>query len=341
MQLLNWLYVQNERAALHLDHDAVRVRIPDAAPISLPLLSLEGIVCFGAISVSTPLIQRCASEGKVIVLLSRSGRFEARVEGPCSGNVLLRRAQHAAALAPSMTLEIVRSIVAGKVQASRYVLQRAAREARRSMSKELLAAASDELAALLPLVRAGRSTDELRGFEGEAASRYFGVFREMLAHQDGFTFDRRQRRPPRDSLNALLSFLYTLVRSEVVAALETTGLDPQVGYLHVLRPGRPALALDLMEELRAPLADRLALNLVNRRQLRETDFVTEPGGAVSLTEHGRAIVLAAYRARKQEEIHHAVLEMRVPWGLLAHAQARLLARHLRGDLSAYLPFVPR
>jgi CRISPR-associated protein Cas1 len=342
MQLLNWLYVQDERASLHLDHDALRVRRADADPLTMPLLSLEGIVCFGAISVSTPLIQRCASDGRPIVLLSRTGRFEARVEGPCSGNVLLRRAQHAAALDPIATREIARMLVAGKVQASRAVLMRAAREAKRPASAETLGAAGERLGQMLFLIRSAGATDQLRGYEGEAAAAYFAVFGEMVRGVgDAFSFDRRQRRPPRDRMNAVLSFLYTLLRAEVVAALETTGLDPQVGYLHVLRPGRPALALDLMEELRAPLADRLALNLVNLRQLQADDFVIEPGGAVSLTQHGREVVLAAHRARKREEVHHPVLNMRLPWGLVAHAQARILARHLRGDMDAYVPFVTR
>jgi CRISPR-associated protein Cas1 len=275
LQLLNWLYVQDERAALHLDHDALRVRRADADPLTMPLMSLEGIVCFGAISVSTPLIQRCASDGRSIVLLSRSGRFEARVEGPCSGNVLLRHAQHAAALRPAATCEIARMFVAGKVQAGRGVLLRGAREAGRPASAEVLGTAAARLAQLLTAIRSADSTEQLRGYEGEAAAVYFGVFGAMLRVAESFSFDRRQRRPPRDRMNALLSFLYTLLRTEVVAALETTGLDPQVGYLHVLRPGRPALALDLMEELRAPLADRLALNLVNLRQLQADDFVVE------------------------------------------------------------------
>jgi len=277
--------------------------------------------------------------GRPIVFLSRSGRFKAKIEGPCSGNVLLRIAQYRAAANEQATREIARAIVAGKVQVSRLVLMRAVREGGQRREGTLAEAAA-ALAELFPRIQSATTLDQLRGYEGEAASLYFSVLGSML-QQDGFHFDHRHKRPPRDAVNALLSFLYTLVRVEVAAALETTGLDPQVGFLHALRPGRPALALDLLEELRSPLADRLAATLINRRQLRPDDFDVDPGSAVALTPQGRATVLAAYRTRKLEEVHHPLLNQRIPWALVPHAQARILARHLRGDLPIYLPFIAR
>jgi CRISPR-associated protein Cas1 len=339
VELHNWLYVQDQNASLSLDHDAVRVRIDGGGSQTLPLLALEGIVCFGPISVSPALIGRCAEDGRALVFLGRSGKFQARVEGPCRGNVLLRRAQHLAGSDPSRSGDIARAMVAGKIQGGRQVLLRGARERHGPAASRLLDAAQS-LAELLPPVRDGTSVNEIRGYEGEAAAVYFAAFNDLVLDSD-FRMGGRNRRPPRDPTNALLSFIYTLVRAEVVAALEATGLDPQVGFLHELRPGRPALALDLVEEWRAPVADRLALSLINRRQLRMTDFETEPGGSVSLTDRGRRTVLDAYRARKAEAVHHPLLGMRIPWALVAHAQARVLARHLRGELAAYLPFVPR
>jgi CRISPR-associated protein Cas1 len=341
-QVLNWLYVQEERASLLLDHDAVRVRAPDREPVTLPLLAIEGIVCFGTPHVSTALIQRCASEGRELVFLTWSGRFAGRMEGPCSGNVLLRRAQHLAGLSEDRALAIARPIVAAKVQSSRLVLQRAAREIADRHGSGQLSTAAAALTEMLPRVREARTLDELRGHEGEAAATYFGVFPHLI-RQRAFAerFDGRQRRPPRDPVNAVLSFLYTLLRMEIVAALESAGLDPQVGYLHTLRPGRPALALDLLEELRAPLADRLTLTLLNRRQLTPDHFQEEPGGAVHLNDRGREVVLAAHRQRKREEVEHPLLKQRIPWALVPHAQARVLARHLRGDVDRYVPFLVR
>ncbi|HEX6507202.1 MAG TPA: type I-C CRISPR-associated endonuclease Cas1c [Chloroflexota bacterium] len=339
MELHNWLYVQDERASLHLDHDAIRIRATDGASRTLPLLALEGIACFGAISVSPALIERCASDGRSLVFLTTGGKFQARVEGPCRGNVLLRRAQHSAAASREASLEVARTIVAGKIQATRQVLQRGARE-RFGLAAEELDRASLALAGLLGDVAGAPDVNVLRGFEGEAASIYFHAFNHLVL-DSAFRIARRERRPPRDPMNALLSFLYTLVLSEVVAAIETTGLDPQVGFLHELRPGRPALALDLMEELRAPIADRLALALVNRRQIEISDFVTQAGGSVQIGPRSRRIVLEAYQSRKRELVQHRLLGVRLPWALIPHAQTRILARHLRGDLPIYIPFLTK
>ncbi len=341
-ELLNVLYVQRQGAVLHLDNDTVRVELEGESPRRVPLLRLSGIVAFGRVSVTPFLIQRCAEDGRTLVWLDHHGRFKARVEGQVRGNVLLRRAQHLALSDPSHAHRIARQIVAAKIQNSRQLLLRAGREATGEPERAPLQEASARLAGILERLRESRDLEEVRGAEGEAARTYFGVFGYMVrTERAAFTPAGRTRRPPRDQANALLSFLYTLLRFECASALEGVGLDPQVGYLHALRPGRPALALDLMEELRPVLADRLALTLVNRRQLRPDQFEEKPGGAVLLNDEGRRSVLVAYQQRKEDDIHHRVLDRRVPIGLVPHLQARLLARHLRGDLKEYPPFLYR
>ncbi len=338
----NVLYAVTPGAYLKLDHDTVRVEVDGATTLRVPLLRLSGIVCFGSIGVSPQLIERCAADGRSVVLLGRNGGFAARVEGPTSGNVLLRRAQHLALSDGIKTCHVARQIVAGKLQNSRQVLLRAAREASEPADIETLDRAAELLAQGLARLKDAHDLDVVRGTEGDAARTYFRAFASMVREdRDAFRPHGRTRRPPRDRMNALLSFLYALLRSECVSALEGVGLDPQVGFLHALRPGRPALALDLMEELRPVLADRLALTLVNRRQVRATGFRDLPGGAVYLDDDTRKTVLAAYQKRKQEVVGHRVMRDRVPLGLVPHVQARLLARHLRGDLEYYPPFLYR
>jgi CRISPR-associated protein Cas1 len=341
-ELLNVLYVQLQGAYLHLDHDTVKVEVERETLLRAPLLRLSGMVVFGQVGISPFLIARCAEDGRSIVWLSRSGRFKARMEGPTKGNVLLRRAQHLALSDAVRPANLARQIVAAKIHNSRHLLLRGARDSGDSGDKVALGQAAERLAGILARLPACLTLDVLRGAEGEAARAYFGVFGYMV-RVDRVVFgpDGRSKRPPRDRVNAVLSFLYALVRGECVAALEGVGLDPQVGYLHALRPGRPALALDLMEEFRPLLADRLALSLINRRQLREEDFEALPGGAVLLTEHGRKAVIVAYQKRKEEVVQHRVLKDKVELGLLPHVQARLLARHLRGDLKDYPPYVQR
>ena len=341
-QLLNTLYVTTPDAALHLDHDTVRVEIERETRTRLPLLHLGAIVCFGPVFISPALIARCASDGCSVVLLSRTGRFQARVEGPTGGNVLLRRAQHDASADPERAREIARSCIAGKVQNSRFVLLRSARDTNDVATSGVLSAAATTLGSLLGPIERADSTEALRGHEGDAARMYFGVLNWMIrAGQAEFRFDGRTRRPPRDRMNALMSFLYTLLTADCRAAAEAVGLDPQVGFLHALRPGRPALALDLVEELRPIIADRLALTLINRRQLKPNDFTDRPGGAVMLNDQGRKTALTAYQERKRQEVTHRFLDQKVSVGLIPHVQARLLARHLRGDLGHYPPFLPR
>jgi CRISPR-associated protein Cas1 len=342
IELLNVLYVLSQGAMLHLDHATVRVEIERETRLRVPLSRLSAIVVFGQVTLSPFLIERCAEDGRSLVWLDRNGRFKARVEGPVQGNVLLRRAQHLALSDPDRPCLIARQIVAAKIQNSRQVLLRAAREVDSDMARTVLSQAGRRLGAILERLRELKDLDQLRGAEGEAARTYFGAFGWMVrADAEKFSFDGRTRRPPRDRVNAVLSFLYALVRTECTAAVEGVGLDPQIGYLHTLRPGRPALALDLMEEFRPVLADRLAITLINRRQLAAEDFELLPGGAVRLNDNGRRAVLKAFQERKAEELQHRLLKQKLPFGLVPHVQARLLARHLRGDLADYPPFLYR
>ncbi|MBI4499031.1 MAG: type I-C CRISPR-associated endonuclease Cas1 [Chloroflexi bacterium] len=342
LELLNTLYVQTQGAVLHLDHDTVRVEVERETRLRAPLVRLAGIAVFGQVTVTPFLIQRCAEDGRTLVWLDRNGRFKARVEGPVRGNVLLRRAQHLSLSHPERPHQIARQIVAAKIQNSRHVVLRAAREHAAPEDRAALEDATDRLAEALRRLRDAGDLDAVRGAEGEAARCYFEVFGTMIrTDREHFSPDGRTRRPPRDRTNAVLSFLYALVRSECASALEGVGLDPQVGYLHALRPGRPALALDLMEEFRPVLADRLAITLINRRQLKAEHFEELPGGAFHLNDEGRRTVIVAFQRRKEEEVEHRALKQKVPLGLVPHVQARLLARHLRGDLKDYPPFVYR
>ncbi len=341
-ELLNTLYVTTERAYLHLDHDTLRMEVGGETQFRMPLLHLGAIVCFGDILLSPALIHRCAEDGRSIVLLDRHGHFKARIEGTVSGNVLLRRAQHEALSDGAKTLHIARHIVAGKLQNCRQVLLRAARETSDPEDGRSLAKAVETLGQSIRRLERASDLDEVRGCEGDAAKTYFSVFSAMIREdRETFKMVGRSRRPPLDRLNALLSFAYTLLLSDCVGALEGVGCDPQVGYLHALRPGRPALALDLIEELRPILADRLVLSLINRRQIQRDDFVERTGGAITLTDAGRKTFLAAYQERKQAEVQHRVIGKKTPFGLICHVQARLLARHLRGDMDDYLPFLYR
>ena len=341
-ELLNTLYVTTQGAVLRLDHDTVRVMVEQETRARLPLVRLQAIVVFGRVTVTTPLIHRCAEDGRGVVWMTGHGRFRARLTGRTLGNVLLRRAQHEALGDRDRTLALARQYVAGKVQNARTVMLRAARDSLGDEDEAELRAVAHRMGGLLGDIREAADLDVVRGLEGLAARAYFGAFGRMVrADRPAFTPHGRSRRPPRDRANALLSFCYALLRAECEAALEGVGLDPQVGYLHGLRPGRPALALDLMEELRPAMADRLVLRMINRRQLRAAHFDETPGGAVSLTEQGRRATLAAYEKRKESMTPHRLLKERIPVGLVPHVQARLLARHLRGDLRHYLPYLAR
>lgn len=337
-QLLNTLFVQTQGAYLRLQKDTVKVEADGATVLRVPLHHLGGLVLFGNVLISPFLLSRCAEDRRQVAWFSRYGRFQARLHGPVSGNVLLRRVQHAASMDAEKTLALAQAFVLGKVRGSRQVLLRAAREADRVPKRLREALGTMDWA--LDRLPDTEDVETVRGIEGQAAASYFAAFPRLIRNHD-FVFEGRNKRPPRDATNALLSFLYALVRGDCASALEGVGLDPQVGFLHVLRPGRPALALDLMEEFRAWWADRLALTLINRKQLRLSHFLSQPGGAVRLTDEGRREVLTAYQKRKQETVQHPLFTEPVPIGLLPYVQARFLARHLRGDLDRYLAFTPK
>lgn len=341
--LLNTLYVMTPGSYLHLDNDTVRIEVERETKLRVPLHHLQAVVSMGDILISPALIGRCAQEGIGMTLLDRNGRFRARIEGPISGNVLLRKAQFEASSDRTVALTLARNIVAGKLRNSRTVLQRGVREGKVEGSRAVLAASVLKFNASLRAVTVAGDIDALRGIEGEAARTYFSAINEVIRPdaRAAFAMDGRSRRPPRDRLNALLSFLYTLLTHECRSALESVGLDPQIGFLHVLRPGRPALALDLVEEFRSVLADRLALTLINRAQLKADDFRVAEGGAVLMDDDARRAVSIAWQEKKQETLIHPLLETEVPIGLLPQLQARLLARTLRGETEAYLPFLAR
>lgn len=348
MRLLNTLYVNTQDSYLRLDNDTLRVQVDDETRLRVPLHHLQSVVCFGRVGVSLPLMHRLADEGKALVLLDENGRFRARLEGATSGNVLLRRAQYAQSLDSSFCLRFARACVAGKVRNARQVLLRGARDSRNESDSRGLTRGAQKLAATLRALPETQDLDGLRGLEGVAARQYFDC-QSLLVKADlrsVFSMDGRTRRPPRDRMNALLSFLYSMWMNDCRSALETVGLDPQVGFLHLLRPGRAALALDLMEEFRS-FADRLALSLVNRLQVREDEFSVSAGGGVTLTPDARKTVVAAFQERKQEDVQHPILKQSIPLGLAPLVQARLMARAIRseadevGQFSEYMPFLVR
>lgn len=332
-KLLNTLYVTSEGAWVHKDGANVVVSVEGTEKGRAPLHLLGAIICFGQVGMSPQLMRACADEGICVTFLGWSGRFLARVEGGISGNVLLRRAQHERTARDP--LPVARAIVAAKIANQRGVIRRAIRDYGRTEPLDL---AERRLSDAARLALTAPDLDQLRGQEGEGANAYFGVFGGLIRSRE-IGFEGRSRRPPRDAANALLSFLYVLLTADCRSALESVGLDPQMGFLHRDRPGRPSLALDLMEEFRAPLADRLCLSLLNRRQLGPRDFRHEETGGVFLTEDARKTVLTAWQARKRAPLSHAFLGEKLPFGLFIPAQAQLLARHLRGELDGYPAFI--
>jgi CRISPR-associated protein Cas1 len=341
----NTLYITSQGTYLSKEGDCLLAVRDDGGKTRVPLHKVDGVVCFGRVSVSPYLLGYCAEAGVTVSWLTEYGRFLARAEGPVSGNVRLRRAQYAVTDDPTRCQAIVRGVVAGKLANQRFVVLRALRDHGPDVEGRL-PAAREALEALLRRLRATEGqtadVDALRGIEGQGARAYFAAFPALVRARDpAFLFPGRTRRPPTDPVNGLLSFLYTLLTHDARSALEGVGLDPQVGFLHRERPGRPSLALDLVEEFRPWFADRLALSLVNRGQLRSSDFETAATGAVTVSEAARKTVLVAYQERKAEEVRHPFTEETLPVGLLWHVQARLLAMHLRGDLDAYPPFLAR
>ncbi|TCZ53907.1 type I-C CRISPR-associated endonuclease Cas1c [Roseicella aquatilis] len=344
-RMLNTIYVTSEGAWLRKDGANLVVEVEGTEQGRVPLHMLDGVVSFGRPGSSPALMAACAEAGITISHLDPDGRFLARVEGPRSGNVLLRRAQYRAADDPARQVPIVRGMVAAKAANQRTVLLRVLRDHGEGMppaAREAVAAAEQRLGHIARRTLAVTEVEGLRGVEGEAAAVYFGVFDHLIRAGDpAFRFAGRSRRPPVDRINALLSFLYAMLGHDCRSALEAHGLDPQVGFLHADRPGRAGLALDLMEEMRPVLADRLALSLVNRSQLRAKDFIVEEAGGVRLTDAARKAVLVAWQERKRDELRHPFLGEMAPLGMVAYLQAQLLARHLRGDLDGYPGFLWR
>jgi CRISP-associated protein Cas1 len=336
-KLLNTLYITRSECYLHKERETVVIKQGDNKLGQFPMLALQNILCFGQVSVSPGLMAACLESGVGLSFFTEFGKFQAQVMGMPKGNVLLRRTQYRWADDEEKSVSVARLMIAAKVGNCRAVLMR---EQRNHGTSDALTHAAEKMAALLENIRHARNVPQLMGLEGEAASVYFGVFNSLL-RSHGFEFSGRVRRPPGDPVNALLSFAYVLLASECASALAGVGLDPYVGFLHQDRPGRKSLALDLMEELRAPLADRFVLTLINRGQMKLDDFVTEASGAVRLKDDARKTFLTAYQERKKESLKHPYLEESIELGLLPHAQALLLVRHLRGDMQHYTPFAVR
>ena len=337
-KLLNTLYVLTPDSYLFCWNETVCVQVGDAEKVSVPAVSIEAIVCFGKMTVSTPLIGFCAEHGISLVFLTEHGQFLARVEGSVSGNVLLRKRQYESLHEPVFVNTFVRDLLMAKLRNSKCVLLRAARTTQEDGVP--LYRAAERLGEQAQALARADAVDSMRGIEGAAATIYFSCFDQILGAGCPFRFETRSRRPPRNEVNAVLSFVYTLLCRETRSAMESIGLDPAAGYLHTLRPGRPSFALDLMEELRGPLCDRFVLTLFHRKQLSAAHFEKNEE-AVFLNEKGRRTVLTAWQKRKEEAILHPFLEEKIPVGLIPYAQAMLFARVLRGDLDRYPPFVWR
>lgn len=336
----NVLYVMTQGAYVHRDHLCLQVEVNGEVKLGVPLHNLQAVALFGNVMVSPGALNLCAEAGVSVTFLSESGRLQARVDAPVSGNVLLRREQFRQADNTEKALSYGRCFVAGKLQNGRANLLRAARDNAAAEDREPLQQAATELARGIRSLETVATLGEVRGVEGAAARAYFRVFGAMIRHErEQFAPNGRTRRPPLDRGNALLSFAYALLLADCIAALVAAGLDPNVGFLHTDRPGRPSLALDLMEEFRTLLADRLVLTLVNRRQIVARDFEVREGGAVEMSAEARRALVSAWQERKQESVTHNLLAQETRVGLLPHLQAKILARVIRGELDSYVPCV--
>ncbi|AUS96944.1 subtype I-C CRISPR-associated endonuclease Cas1 [Clostridium thermosuccinogenes] len=339
-KLLNTLYVTSPNSYLTRDGDNIVIKEEDKEKLRIPAHNLESVICFNYAGASPSLMSLCAEKGISLSFLSPSGYFYARVTGKVNGNVLLRRKQYRVADNLMESSAFAKNFIIGKVYNSRAILQRALREYKNMESSGELQRASDYLNFQLMRLDNSENLETVRGIEGESAHIYFSCFNHLIINQkESFLFSERNRRPPLDNVNALLSFLYTLLMHDVQAALETVGLDPYVGFLHRDRPGRASLALDLMEELRPYLADRMTLSLINKRQVDSKGFVSKESGAVIMDDDTRKVVITAWQKRKQEEIMHPYINEKIPVGLLPYVQAMLLARTLRGEIDEYPPFL--
>ncbi|MCH1981167.1 type I-C CRISPR-associated endonuclease Cas1c [Ruminococcus sp. OA3] len=338
-KLLNTLYVTSPDCYLSLDGENIVVLDKDIEMGRVPLHNLEAVVSFGYRGVSPALMGECADRNIALCFLSPQGRFLARVTGSVKGNVLLRKRQYEVSRDKTISLKIAQNCILGKIYNSRWVLERAIRDHGLQIDLDKMKNASVILKQSLEYIMASQTIDQLRGYEGEAASVYFGVFDELILQQKKeFIFNGRNKRPPMDNVNAMLSFAYTLLTNMVASALESVGLDPYVGFMHTDRPGRVSLALDLVEELRAVFADRFVLTLINRKMLSGKDFTRKEDGAVIMNDKARKMFLSEWQNKKKEMITHPYLKEKVEWGMVPFVQSMLLARHLRGDLDAYPPF---
>lgn len=338
-QVLNTLYITTQGSYLRKEGETIVVEAEKQIRARLPIHNIGGLVCFGNILCSPFLLGHCGKNGVAVSFLTEYGKFLARVDGPQSGNVLLRREQYRRADDLEKSAILSRMFVFGKLNNCRIVLQRHLRDHPGKPGNDVVEALASRLRGYLIRLQSPMSQEVVRGLEGDAARSYFGVFQVLLNEKTGFEFRKRNRRPPLDPINALLSFLYTLLAHDCRGACEAVGLDPQVGFLHRDRPGRPGLALDLMEEFRPMLVDRLVFSLVNRQQITLKDFEVSESGAVLLKEKPRKRVLQSWQERKQDTITHPLLGEKMTIGLLPHTQALLLARHLRGDTDLYPPFL--
>ena len=338
-QLKNTLYITTEDSYLFWENECIAVKVGGVEKVRIPAISIESIVCFGNTSVSTPLIRFCGERGIGLTFLSENGRFYGRINGPVSGNVLLRQRQFLSCSDPLFSARMASHFLCGKLLNEKNMLMRAARETNDGEREKKLKDKALEIAGLSKDLKEPLSTAAMRGIEGAAAAAYFSCFDMMLKTKE-MRFEERSRRPPKNEVNAVLSFLYMLLKNDVQSALEAVGLDPACGYLHTLRPGRPALALDIMEELRAPLCDRMALALFNRGQLDKKDFDLELGQCL-IEEKARKLLISSWQNRKKETVQHPFIKEKIEIGLIPFVQAQLLARVLRGDLDEYPPFIWR
>lgn len=339
-KLLNTLYVTSENSYLSLDGENIVVFEDKKEVGRLPLHNLEGIVSFGYRGTSPALMGACADRNISLCYVTPQGKFLARVTGKIKGNVILRQQQYESSRDKEISLSIAKNCITGKIYNARWVLERAVRDHSLQINTDQVKTASVHLKQSLEYIRNSQSTEQLRGYEGEAASIYFGVFNELILQQKkDFVFCGRNKRPPLDNINAMLSFVYTLLTNQIASALECVGLDPYIGYLHTERPGRVSLALDLIEELRAPLADRFVLSLINKKVITRKNFKTKENGAVIMDDEARKRLLTEWQNRKKETITHPFLKEKIEWGMVPYVQAMLLARYLRGDLDGYPVFL--
>ena len=339
-KLLNTLYVTSENSYLGLDGENIVVYDDKKEIGRVPLHNLEGIVSFGYRGTSPALMGACADKNISLCYLTPQGKFLARVTGKVKGNVILREQQFSSTKDEKISLEIAKTCILGKVYNARWVLERASRDHPMQIDVEAVKHASLQLKSFLEYIEAAKSMDQLRGYEGEAASIYFGVFDELILQQKkDFVFQGRNKRPPLDNVNAMLSFVYTLLTNQITSALETVGLDPYVGYMHTDRPGRASLSLDLIEELRAVMADRFVLSLINKKIVSGKNFTRKENGAVLMDADLRKKLLSEWQNKKKEIITHPYLKEKMEWGMVPYVQAMLLARFLRGDLDGYPVFL--